>query len=237
MEKNPTLHATVPKAVPQKREVWDAETIFLALDVCDDAHLKLAINPSFACSMWIGEILGLTWDCVDISPKSIAAGTASIMIEKELQRVDKTAMKSLEQKDVLFLYPQSSKRNTSMLVLKKPKTESSIRRIFIPTTVVHQLKTWKREQERAKEALGGWVHRLQPDPRQWSGSSDETDAHHCTFERIVVVCLILHIVMYTVRLFSPHRGWIGALFRAQNRGQIQKIGCWPSINGLIFLAV
>ena len=50
MEKNPTLHATVPKAVPQKREVWDAETL------------------SFACSMRIGEILGLTWDCVDISP-------------------------------------------------------------------------------------------------------------------------------------------------------------------------
>ena len=47
MEKNPTLHATVPKAVPQKREVWDAETIFLALDICDDARLKLAINPSF----------------------------------------------------------------------------------------------------------------------------------------------------------------------------------------------
>lgn len=73
------------------------------------------------------------------------------MIEKELQRVDKTAMKSLEQKDVLFLYPQSSKRNTSMLVLKKPKTESSICRGFI----AHQLKAWKREQERAKEALGG----------------------------------------------------------------------------------
>lgn len=76
------------------------------------------------------------------------------MIEKELQRVDKTAMKSLEQKDVLF-YPQSSKRNTSMLILKKPKTESSIRRVFIPATVAHQLKAWKREQERAKEALGG----------------------------------------------------------------------------------
>ena len=38
---------------------------------------------------------------------------------------------------------------------EKPKTESSIRRVFIPATVVHQLKAWKREQERAKEALGG----------------------------------------------------------------------------------
>ena len=54
-----------------------------------------------------------------------------------------------------LLYPQSSKRNTSMLILKKPKTESSIRRVFIPATVAHQLKAWKREQERAKEALGG----------------------------------------------------------------------------------
>lgn len=155
MEKNPALHATVPKAVPQKREVWDAETIFLALDVCDDARLKLAINLAFACSMRIGEILGLTWDCVDISPKSIANGTASIMVKKELQRVDKTAMKSLEQKDVLFIFPQSSKRNTSMLVLKKPKTESSVRKVFIPATVAHQLESWKREQERTKEALGG----------------------------------------------------------------------------------
>lgn len=116
MEKNPALHATVPKAVPQKREVWDAETIFLALDVCDDARLKLAINLSFACSMRIGEILGLTWDCVDISPKSIADGTASIIITKELQRVDKTAMKSLEQKDVLFIFPSGTPANNAEIL-------------------------------------------------------------------------------------------------------------------------
>ena len=116
MEKNPAIHATVPKAVPQKREVWDAETIFLALDVCDDARLKLAINLSFACSMRIGEILGLTWDCVDISPQSIANGTASIMITKELQRVDKTAMKSLEQKDVLFIFPSGTLANNAEIL-------------------------------------------------------------------------------------------------------------------------
>ena len=76
------------------------------------------------------------------------------MIEKELQRVDKTAMKSLEQKDVLFLYPQSSKRNTSMLVLKSPRPNRAFAGFFIPATVAHQLKAWKREQEHAKEALG-----------------------------------------------------------------------------------
>lgn len=43
--------------------------------------------------------------------------------------------------------------------------------------------------------------------------------------------------MYIERPFFPHLGWIGALFYAQNRGQIQEIGYWASINGLIFLAV
>lgn len=30
--------------------------------------------------------------------------------------------------------------------------------------------------------------------------------------------------MYIERLFAPHWGWIGALFYAQNHGQIQEIG-------------
>lgn len=37
-----------------------------ALEVCDDDTLSLAINLSFACSLRTGEMLGLTWDCVDI---------------------------------------------------------------------------------------------------------------------------------------------------------------------------
>ena len=63
------------------------------------------------------------------------------MIEKELQRVDKTAMKSLEQKDVLFLYPQSSKRNTSMLVLKSPRPNRAFAGFLfrrpLPTSLRH----------------------------------------------------------------------------------------------------
>ena len=59
-----------------------------ALDLCDDEILKLAINLAFSCSLRIGELLGLTWDCVDISPESIEQGRASIFIEKELQRVN-----------------------------------------------------------------------------------------------------------------------------------------------------
>ena len=59
-----------------------------ALEACDDDILRLAINLAFSCSLRMGELLGLTWDCIDISPTSIELGQASIFVEKELQRVN-----------------------------------------------------------------------------------------------------------------------------------------------------
>lgn len=84
MEKNPCIYATLPKYTAKKRDIWTAETLFHALEVCDDPRLRLCINLSFSCSLRLGELLGLTWDCVDISPESIEAGRASIYINKEL---------------------------------------------------------------------------------------------------------------------------------------------------------
>ena len=63
-----------------------------ALEACDDDILRLAINLAFSCSLRMGELLGLTWDCIDISPTSIELGQASIFVEKELQRVNREAM-------------------------------------------------------------------------------------------------------------------------------------------------
>ena len=89
MEKNPTDYASVPKAEYKKRDIWTAETLFQALELCDDDILKLAINLSFSCSLRMGEMLGLTWDCVEISDASIANGTAFVFVNKELQRVNR----------------------------------------------------------------------------------------------------------------------------------------------------
>ena len=135
MEKNPAMYATVPKVETKKREIWDAPTLFHAIEVCEDERLKLSINLAFACSLRIGELLGLTWDCVDISPESIAAGKACSYVNKELQRVSKSVMKTLERKDVLRVFPELRESNKTVLVLKKPKTATSTRKIFLPKTV------------------------------------------------------------------------------------------------------
>lgn len=132
----------------------DAPTLFHAIEVCEDERLKLSINLAFACSLRIGELLGLTWDCVDISPESIAAGKACIYVNKELQRVSKSVMKTLEKKDVLRVFPELRESNKTVLVLKKPKTATSTRKIFLPKTVAEMLVEWKRDQDFTKEALG-----------------------------------------------------------------------------------
>ena len=158
LEKNPAMLATVPKVEYKKRNIWDAPTLFHAIEVCEDERLKLAMNLAFACSLRMGELLGLTWDCVDITPESIQEGRASIYVNKELQRVRKDAMDKLEKKDVIRIFPGQKTSAVTILVLKKPKTETSTRRIFLPKTVAEMLVNWRAKQDTIKEDLGNEYH-------------------------------------------------------------------------------
>ena len=154
MEKNPCIHATVPKHKSQKRDIWTADTLMYALSVCEDERLKLAINLSFSCSLRLGELLGLTWDCVDISPEAIEENRAYVFINKESQRIRKESLNALDGKDVLLVFPTNHKKNSTVRILKTPKTESSVRKIFLPKSVANMLVDWKAEQDEMKEILG-----------------------------------------------------------------------------------
>lgn len=154
MDKNPATLAEVPAYEAEKRDIWDANTLMQVNEICDDDLLKLCINLAFACSLRIGELLGLTWDCVDISDESIKNGTAYIFVNKELQRVNLKIYKELEGKGVVATFPLSDQKNKTILVLKSPKTPTSNRKIFLPQTVATMLKDWKVRQDETHEALG-----------------------------------------------------------------------------------
>ena len=55
---------------------------------------------AFACSLRLGEILGLTWKNVHIEDEDIAADNAYIYIEAELERASKRAIEAIGQKDI-----------------------------------------------------------------------------------------------------------------------------------------
>ena len=154
MTRNPVLNATLPKEEHQKREIWTAETLMHALEVCDDDILALAINLSFACSLRMGEMLGLTWDCIDISEESLRENNASIYVDKELQRVNRDVMEVLDNKDIIRVFPRTLSNTNTSLVLKTPKTKTSVRKIFLPSTVAQMLLERKKQIDEMKELFG-----------------------------------------------------------------------------------
>ena len=154
MEKNPAAKATVPGYKPGKRQIWTADILMHAIEVCDDDILRLAMNLSFAASLRIGEVLGLTWDCIDVSQKAVEENSASLLVNKELQRVSKEAVLELEGKDIIQTFPESSHQTTTVRVLKTPKTESSVRRVYLPRSVAEMLQEYRVKQKEIKEMMG-----------------------------------------------------------------------------------
>ncbi len=154
MERNPVEHATLPKLKKTERQIWTGEELLRAIDACEDDDLFLAINLAFACSLRLGEMLGLTWDCVDISEESMRENRASIYINKILQRCTRGSLEKLGDKGVIFKFPPLIKSTHTALVLKEPKTATSIRRVYLPKTVAEMLIKRKQEQEELKELIG-----------------------------------------------------------------------------------
>lgn len=157
IQTNPAINITLPKTKSRARTVWTPEQAQKALDLCTDPILHLAILLALGCSLRIGEILGLTWDCVDITEESIATGYAGIYINKELKRCDKSSLGDLDRRgrsSVLFTFPDMKENAKTSLVLKAPKTESSIRTVFLSETVSTALHDIKTIQEGDKRLLG-----------------------------------------------------------------------------------
>lgn len=154
IEKNPFENTVLPKTEYKKRDIWDADTIRIALDECTDSKLYIAMNLAFACSLRMGEILGLTWKNVHIEDKNIAADNAYVYIEAELTRASKQAIEMLGEKDIFHIFTPLMPNTSTRLILKKPKTKSSERKVWLSKTVAYILREWRKAQQELKDFLG-----------------------------------------------------------------------------------
>lgn len=103
----------------------------------------------------MGEILGLSWKNVHIEDEDIAADNAYIYIDAELERSSKQAIETLGKKDIYHIFTPLMPNTSTRLVLKKPKTDSSIRKVWLPKTVAYILRDWRKAQNELKGFLGG----------------------------------------------------------------------------------
>lgn len=81
---------------------------------------------------------------------------ASLRIDAQLQRISRDTFDKLQRKKdhIKFVFPSVRDDAKSMLVLKKLKTDSSRRTVWIPQTAATILWMVKQEQDRMKEELG-----------------------------------------------------------------------------------
>ena len=154
--KNPFENTTLPKIKRKPREIWDAATIRKALDKCKDGRLYVAINLSFARSLRIGEIVGLTWDNIHISDADIASDNAYLCVEKELVRVCEDSLAVLGEEEIIKKFPRTMylEDASTVIVLKTPKTESSVRKVWMPKRLPTSCGIWKASQDKQQEFLG-----------------------------------------------------------------------------------
>lgn len=154
---NPTEAVLLSKSAPHQRTFWSAEEASLACSQVQDPVLRLCLLFALLCSMRIGEILGLTWDCVHIDDNIATQVAPCLRVKKELQRTSKAAVDSLRaagRDPIFYAFPEQkvTSPNTTVLVLKTPKTQSSIRTIYLSSVMISELKRTKAEQEALKAA-------------------------------------------------------------------------------------
>jgi len=199
ISRNPFDGCSLPKVEPHKRAIWTSDMIKTALDACTDTKLYLAMNLAFACSMRLGEILGLTWDNVHISEDEIASGNAYVFVDKELLRAKRQAIDALNSKDILLLFPTSSKSASTRLMLKKPKTQSSIRKIWLPQTVACILREWKKHQDDMRNFFGDEYEEYNLVISQPNGRPCENRLIETAFNRLKKSANLPNVVFHSLR--------------------------------------
>ena len=173
--------------------------IAVTIDVCEDERLKLAINLAFSCTLRMGELLGLTWDCVDISTEAIEENRSYIFVNKEVQRIKKSSLDTLDAKDILYVFPSSHTKNTTLLVLKIPKTESSIRKVFLPRSVAEMLQKWKLKQLNTKAILGEEYNDYNLVMTSEFGSPLESGTIRVSFNKLIEEHHLPKVVFHSLR--------------------------------------
>ena len=136
LQRNPFHGASLPKSHPTSLAFLIPEQVWQLLDDCTNPILHMAVTLAFAGTLRKGELLALTWQDVNF-----VEGT--IRVNKTLYRVSNHALTMLQGRDILHQFPPLLDTACTTLVLKRPKTKASNRVIYLPASVMSELKAFR----------------------------------------------------------------------------------------------
>ena len=133
-----------PKKSIQERAIWNADEMWAALASMEDPILHLAVHLTLVGALREGEVAGLTPEDLDFEG---ADGTGTFRINKCMQRVQKASLAKTGKGCILQEFEDKLEGSTTTLVLKKTKTASSNRTIFMTAVLKEELKHWLKRLE------------------------------------------------------------------------------------------
>jgi len=98
-----------------------------------------------------GEVGGAQWGRLNMQGQVM-------YIDRVVDRVEKDLIRKLPKMEILFQFPNLFPATKSVVVLKQPKTEGSIRNVYIPDTVIRKLTVLKDMQESMRAEYGDDVY-------------------------------------------------------------------------------
>jgi integrase len=142
--KSPVPVEAPKKKTTQERSIWEVEEMRAALDSMEDPILHLAVHLTLVGALREGEVAGLTPEDLDFEG---ADGTGTFRINKCMQRVQKASLAKTGKGCILQEFEDKREGSTTTLVLKKTKTASSNRTIFMTAVLKEELKHWLKRLE------------------------------------------------------------------------------------------
>ena len=118
--------------------------MWAALASMEDPILHLAVHLTLVGALREGEVAGLTPENLDFEG---ADGTGTFRINKCMQRVQKASLAKTGKGCILQEFEDKREGSTTTLVLKKTKTASSNRTIFMTAVLKEELKHWLNRLE------------------------------------------------------------------------------------------
>ena len=121
----------------------DGQAVFSAQPVTGPAYFVIATLIGMVVLM-VGEADRIEDQMImNISDEDIADDNAYVYIDKELARASKRAIEMLGQKDIYHVFTPLFPNTSTRIILKKPKTDSSIRKVWLPKTLAYILREFR----------------------------------------------------------------------------------------------
>lgn len=131
----------------QETPYWTADEFRENLPRLKDPLVRLMVHLLFILSGRPGEPAGIQMDSINLSEKWIH-------IKQSLTRVKVSSLERTDPQKIFFVFPKVMQNSTSVLVLKCPKTEMSVRTVRITKQLAEEIEARIRHIHHCKQLYG-----------------------------------------------------------------------------------